>query len=282
MNETPGARRHERSLPVIFAVLCVRLALPCSAGTVAAADDWKLQKSEHFLVYHKGTKDAGEGVAKTAEAAYDRITGDLGFKKSDNFWLWDDRLKIRVYPTKDAFAAATQAPDWAVGKSTIKTREIDMYDGGEAFVTQVVGHELAHMVLSDYFGRTSVPLWLSEGFAEREESVPGSGGAAGKVVLAGTNNLFSIKELTGIRSVAGDKRAGIFYGQSASLVDFLITVYGSDLFRKLCGQLRDGKDLDEALRFTYPDTARSVEKLEEAWKRHIHGLQGGGNENRQK
>ena len=60
-----------------------------------------------------------------------------------------------------------------------------------------------------------------------------------------------------------------FYAQSVSLVGFIIKEYGADRFRKFCGQLRDEKSINEALRFTYPDEISTIELLEKSWHSYL-------------
>jgi hypothetical protein len=64
-------------------------------------------------------------------------------------------------------------------------------------------------------------------------------------------------------------RVTVFYLQSAGLVGFMLEHGGSEAFRKFCGGLRDGKPMDDALRFTYPETLRSLEALDTAWKLYL-------------
>jgi len=64
-------------------------------------------------------------------------------------------------------------------------------------------------------------------------------------------------------------KAAEFYAESVSLVEYLIRKYGADSFAKLCSQIRDGKELNDALRFTYPDSIRSIESLESGWRQYL-------------
>jgi hypothetical protein len=54
-----------------------------------------------------------------------------------------------------------------------------------------------------------------------------------------------------------------------SLVDFLVRKYGSLRFRTFCGHVRDGKSVDGALRFTYPESIRNMDALEKAWREYV-------------
>jgi hypothetical protein len=76
-----------------------------------------------------------------------------------------------------------------------------------------------------------------------------------------------LKTLTNmdIRTIDDTRMVYLFYGQSASLVQYLIEQHGKPAFTKLCRQLRDPKSLDGALRFTYSRTVPNMVALEHEW-----------------
>ena len=63
----------------------------------------------------------------------------------------------------------------------------------------------------------------------------------------------------------------IFYAESVSIVEFMIEEHGSTNFRKFCGELKNGKSVDDALRFTYPGSIGSIGALEKAWLKYLEG-----------
>jgi len=85
------------------------------------------------------------------------------------------------------------------------------------------------------------------------------------------NRLIPLSELTLIdaRKIGKIGAARVFYAQAVSLIGFLIKEHGSGKFSRLCRHLRDGKDLNGALRFTYPLDIRNIDDLERAWKKHL-------------
>jgi hypothetical protein len=62
-----------------------------------------------------------------------------------------------------------------------------------------------------------------------------------------------------------------FYSESISLVSFLMAEGGADRFVRFCRSLRDGKSLEDGLRFAYPDSVSSIEALEAKWEKHLRG-----------
>jgi hypothetical protein len=62
-------------------------------------------------------------------------------------------------------------------------------------------------------------------------------------------NVFSVRSIT---SYPGDPdKVGLFYGQSWSLVSFLIDTYGEEKFAQLFAEIKDGNTTDAALEAVY-------------------------------
>ncbi len=248
--------------------------------TPAASDGgrkpWETHKSKHFIVMHSDADELARKVCVAAEKHYVRIARDLGYTRYDNFWLWDERAVIRIHASHAAYVAATRAPAWSAGKANHTKREVETFVGSPAFVERILPHELTHLVFRDFVGfRGEVPLWLDEGVAQWQETRATGDGVhrlAGRLHRSG--GLLPVSQLTrvDVRKGAGAVHAALFYAQAASLVSFMISEYGAPSFQKLCTQLRDGKSLNDALRFTYPRTIRSMQALDKAWKQHLESI----------
>ena len=48
-----------------------------------------------------------------------------------------------------------------------------------------------------------------------------------------------------------------------------MTEYGASRFNSFCRQLRDGKSIEDSLKFAYPVSIRSIKDLEEKWQKYI-------------
>ncbi len=246
----------------------VALCLSCWIAPLATPATWKTLSSPHFLVTCTAADEAlGKTVSERAESYYSTIASDLGYTRYQNFWLWDNRVKILIYPTAQAFATACDAPSWAAGRASTARREIASYrQSGEGFLSSLLPHELSHLVLGDFIGHDRVPLWLNEGFAQWEQSsreslpdLPPHGGR------------FKLKELVimDIRRDNDRQRIALFYAQSASVVGFLIKTRGGESFGRFCRALRDGKTIDPALTAAYPDDLTSLDRLEAQWLKAV-------------
>jgi len=61
----------------------------------------------------------------------------------------------------------------------------------------------------------------------------------------------------------------LFYAQSLSVVDFLISKFGNGRFADLCRSLKNGKSFEEALALAYTNIIENLDELQERWIKHI-------------
>lgn len=257
-----------KAKPVVCALI-MAFILP-SSGRSSDDAGWKEIKGKHFIVkYVKSEKFALE-VLTEAERLYTSITEKLGFTRYGNFWLWDDRALIWLYPDRASFIKGENAPGWAAGKAMVKDREIRAFETTTDFRATVLPHELSHLIFREFTGLgKDVPAWLDEGVAQLQEKKRKN--RAGVLAVArAQGKLIPLIQLMTVRpeSLTGTGPA-VFYAQSLSVVDFMISRHGSSSFRKFCGELKRGKTVDSALRFTYPGSISSIDHLEKAWLKHL-------------
>ncbi len=267
------------------ALLAVRA--PSAAPTEASAPgDWETLRGTHVLVRHRNRPAFAETVRVRAEALYRTMCGDMGLTRREDFWAWDRRATIVLYPDIETFRRETGSPAWAAGRANPTDRRIELVGESADVVATDLPHELAHLIFRDFLGEAAaVPLWLDEGVAQWL-SRPAGGG----LVSAGIASRVALADLTRMRTadLTDTSTALAFYIQAASLVEFLVTTRGLAPFVTLCRHLRDGRALAEALRFTYPRDIRTIESLEHAWLQWVETLpdrarrSGGGPENAQK
>ena len=132
--------------------------------------EWKELKGEHFLVYFIQDEKFAKEVADKSEVYYRRIASDLGYPRYDSFWLWDNRVKIYIYPDHDSFLKATAQPQWSEGMADFKKKLIAGHAGIEGFLESLLPHEIAHLIFRDFVGfKGEIPLWLDEGVAQWAE-----------------------------------------------------------------------------------------------------------------
>ncbi len=257
---------------VLAAVLLALAAFTAPAGTVLAAElepaPWKTVKADHFIVHYREDEAFARQIARKADADYSRIAEDLGYRRHSNFWMWDNRVKIFIYPTQEEFQKVPGTREWALAISQYAKKEIHSFSGQPNLVDGVLPHEITHLIFRDFVGTSSeIPLWMDEGVAQWEE--PARRELATRYVraLLKSGDALPLEEVLGmrLRTLGTGKRVDKFYVQSVSLVDFLITRYGGAKFTDFCRLLRDGKPLADALRKTYPAIA-TLDRLDADWR----------------
>ena len=260
----------------LYAVITV---FTVEENLAAATSEWQVLKGKHFLIHYCSDSAFAGKVASKAEEYYDSITVDLGFARYDNFWLWEKRVKVLIYGSRNQFIMATGAPVWAIGKTEYSRREISTFPGDESFIESVLPHEMTHLIFRDFVGfKGDIPLWLNEGVAQWEEPLKRENLERYASKLAASNQYipFSRLMLMDVKQVIASGQAVNFYRQAMSMVGFLIKTYGSEKFRIFCGEIRDGRNMDDSLRFAYPESLRNIIELEKAWKKYVTEYQEAG------
>lgn len=262
-----------------------------------AQTSWIEIRSDHFIIYYldKEHQNFAEEIAKKAEEYYNLVAAGLGYVRYSNFWKWENRVKIFIYPNHEEYLKATNKPQWSHGMADYVRKEILSYFWGSGFLDSLLPHEIGHLVFRDFVGfKSEVPLWLDEGVAQWQEK----GSRAKRQLLLKEffhkNLLLSVDDLMSldirnvkeqeriyIRSInlkdnkhnflflSGNKLVELYYLQAFSLVGFLIEQHTGESFAVFCRQLRDGKTVAEALKFAYPSKMRSIEELEQSWKEYL-------------
>jgi hypothetical protein len=248
------------------------LLLTLSASLASAAEDWKVVKCEHFLVYYLDDAAFAEKTAEKAEKYYTSIADDLGYARYDQFWQWENRVKIYIYRTSEDFKiAAGIDKTWVGGMAHYGKKEIISYQWSEGFLESLLPHELTHLIFRDFVGvKGSIPLWLDEGVAMREEVARRKKAELFVRSLVRERATIPIADLTrmDIRIEKDAKIAWKFYAEAVTLVGYLIERYGGSRLPSFYRELRDGKNMDEALSFVYTGQIQDMNDLEKQWKEY--------------
>ena len=276
-------------------IIAFLLFLGCRAA--CGAEGWQELGSDHFVVYYVQDENFAREVAAKAEKYYVQIASDLGYPRYSEFWTWNNRVKIYIFGDRASYLKVSKQPDWSDGMADYTHKQILSYAGSARFVEGVLPHETAHLIFRDFVGfKGEVPVWLDEGVAQwaepfkREKVKTVSKYLLSKGMLFSVGdmvaldirrvtkdsalNIRSVQDKDGNRSVFslnGDAVVSTFYVEAVSLVGFLIERYGGSCFTDFCRQLRDGKRLDEALRFAYATYITGVEELERKWLEYLEG-----------
>jgi len=263
--------------------------------TASFAQEWIELNGEHFIVYFIGEEKLAKEILDKAEFFYRNIATELGYPRYSEFWMWDKRVKIYLYPDHQAFLKATGQPQWSQGMADYKNKTIISYAWSKEFVEALLPHEIAHLIFRDFVGfKGEIPLWLDEGVAQWEEEAKRKQIKAMSRQLFNNDSVLSLEDMMkldirhitqtdrvyirstltksgerGVLFLSGDNLINTYYIQAVSLVGFLIEKYGSYAFASFCRELRDGKSLEDALKFAYPDHIRNLTEFENKWREYL-------------
>ena len=125
------------------------------------------------------------------------------------------------------------------------------------------GHEVIHILVDRAgAGRVGfVPSWLNEGLAEFGNPEPSFSYDIALEFAIETDQLLPVIHM---QAMPGDpEKAIIFYGQSRSIVSYMVFVYGPDKMRQLMASLKSGKRAETAVQEVYGFT---LEELDILWR----------------
>ena len=273
---------------------------------VSHAFQWKEEKSTHFFLYYVGDdKQFAKDVLHRAEKDYVRIARYLGYSRLSNFWTWDKRVKIYIYPSKEEYLKTTSMPEWSAGMADYRKKKIASYVRSEDFLDAILPHVMAHLMLRDFVGFPAkggsasgrggeIPMWLDEGVAQWAEIKRRASlkalmkEAAAEDVLIPLEDIMKIDvksiidfDLRIFHSPSGSSEKPIvlffkgedlvkqYYLQAFSIVAFLIETYGTDKFAVFCREIRKGKTEEEALKSTYTSIIDNMSDLEKGWIEYL-------------
>jgi hypothetical protein len=258
-------------------------------------ENWYERKGTHFVIFYpRGSQDFAKQVLRKAESDYNNIADFLQYARRSGFWIWDNRVKIYLYPDRDSYLQETLAPAWSNGQACYKDKTISSYVDSQDFVDSVLPHEMAHLIFRDFVGfHERIPLWLDTGIAQW--AVVATRSQKHKLVkqYADAGMLIPIEEMMTIQVekyrgstrtyvqpaigregytvilVPANKLVDLYYLQSVSIVGFLIEKFGPDRFAVFCRELRDLKTMDEALGSTYSNLVEDMAALERLWLEYL-------------
>jgi len=257
----------KKARAILFFLLSGFLCL----APAARAYDFLEEKSTHFIVYYdKGvSKDFVRTVIDYSERYYDELTQRLGLVRFD-YWTWDERAKIYLYPDQETYMKESGQPNWSGGVAAYEQKSIWTFPREAGFFDSLLPHEIGHIILRDAIGSRRVPLWFEEGIASYLEQAKRYG--AEKTVLNAMRDqtFVPLKNLSAIdtSSLQAPGAANLFYAESVSVVNYLIEKFGVERFSYLLRKIKEGMDFNDALAYAFFDV-RSVDDLGKSWEESL-------------
>jgi hypothetical protein len=157
-----------------------------------------------------------------------------------------------------------------VEKDRVVSRRIDLLGGQTDFLTAALPHELTHVILRERFMKTKLPRWADEGIAILADTEAKQGRHFKDLqdAIAGRTT-FSVAALVAMDGYPRSDRFGAFYGQSASLTEFLVSRKTPATFIQFI-ERADSDGYDKALEQYYGISG--LADLDRQWRQHIDAM----------
>jgi hypothetical protein len=228
----------------------------------------------NFEVWAPSQKDA-EMVARGVDEYYKRFLRDLEcggmLKKKPHVYIFAnyqdyiDKLGGIGYNVSNTGGIA-------IPRSARKPAEIYSFLS-DNLLDEVLPHELTHLLFKEITAGlkvdADVPLWLNEGMAVYEEKDKSYKLEVKRALESGA--LIPLSEVVSHTAYPADlNKNRLFYAESASIVEFLLTEYGGAKFTSFSKKLvSGGKKIDEALFSTYYPQLKDVSQFSDAWLKFL-------------
>ena len=207
---------------------------------------WNEQQDGEVAVYYYGSnEDLANDVLGAARSAIDDTEAllqvEVPYPVRVMVWASESDGQLAMRPRSAAFDALVRTGGQRVAPDLLFVF---------AATPGVVRHEAAHIVTAvagdGPFSR--IPSWLDEGTAVYMQ---GSLGLYETAIAFGvqTDRTLRLRNLDSPSNNPGE--VDLFYGQSWSTVDLLITEFGGDAFSELYRRVREGARTDDALEAVY-------------------------------
>lgn len=233
---------------------------------------WNIVESENFRFCSRGALKLNDSLVRAAES----LRANLAAR-----WLaesalapWSPKCDVVLHTTTAAYLAAVPGGSQTVGSSLINTadgrvslRRIDIRADRPGWFRAALGHELTHVVLADTFPDGRLPAWADEGMAVLADS--GVKQEAHLRDLRSAQSLrraFRLVELFALEGYPAAERQAAFYGQSASLVSYLVTRATPEHFVRFV-HAAESDGYESAVRKVYG--LRGVHELERHWLQYV-------------
>ncbi len=245
-------------------------------STIRRSGSWLIEETENFSICRPVGYRLNADIAEKFEELRQNLCGT--WSPGSETEKWNPRCHIVIHAGLDSYmkevgpggrqTTGSSLLDFDKGRVTM--RRVDIRGDQADWMTAALAHELTHIVLADRFAHVQIPHWADEGMAILAD--PSSKRRLhGKDLqdALSANRHFRLAELLTLEEYPHPSRMGAFYGQSASLVEFLTQLGTRDELVKFVDRATS-QGYDVALREVYE--INSVGELEKRW---LQGLRSG-------
>jgi hypothetical protein len=239
-----------------------------SRASLEFADDrhtWQqITTAPVTLLWYNGNQSFANALMTAALQGLQRIETNTGAVPQGN-------VRIFIYASaQDLQSAQLFAQEWEGGVtfSGYDIIAIGVSTSQLSYGQRAVPHELTHWIVGQItfneYG-AGLPTWLDEGLATYGEGTLSPDYEAALQSAIANNQLISVRSLSSPFSAIA-QQAYISYGESNSIVTFMISTYGKDKMRQLLEAFQKGAGYDEALQQVY---GFDQDGLDKQWRQSL-------------
>lgn len=264
------------------------LMAQCTSGTVCSCQDcpierqaregnWFVVQTANFRVYSEHSRVPAANLARHAEALRIALRSKWLRKEPDK--VWNPRCRIVLHSSRQRYVAVVgRGSERTVGSSLVKVdknriteRRIDLLGGQSEYLTAALPHELTHVVLRERFVSVPLPCWADEGLAILADPPAKQRGHFKDLKDSlERNTTFQAASLLSLDGYPPAGRVGTFYGQSASLVQYLVVRESPQRFVEFI-ERSERVGYEDALRQCYG--IASMADLDRLWRRQLQSVE---------
>ena len=202
--------------------------------------DWRSLSEDGLTVwFYAGSEDDMRSLLSVGQDTLTRMGSLLGTEV-------DFPVKVFVYDSAEDMQPVLLAGQLSPEHGVITLGEVVVSDTAvvahDAYAPDILRHELSHIVMRNAVKGpfSNLPAWLEEGVAVYGQSQPLADMKSALEAAIKSNRPFTIRSLSSASVGESGGSVGLFYGQSYSVVRFLIDDYGEEKFRDLLAAFREG------------------------------------------
>lgn len=213
------------------------------------------------------------------ERMHNRLRMDLSMFSP---WMAKERLKLYLYENQRSYLDGEfKPPAWSNGIAIYADKTVALYDQADRKkLHEVISHETTHLLFDGYWAeqKKKAPIWLNEGLAMMEEAesadAPEKSDWYRMMAYFEPGSLLPMREFFAITPMqefsengpaqGGKDRVSSWYAQAYSIVYYLYRQHTRIQFKNFCSRLRDGEDLEAAIRTVYHHP--NLKAFEKAWR----------------
>ena len=226
--------------------------------------EWKSVSDGSVTVhYYRNAEPLARDIL-TAAKETERKSGGLLGTAGRPFKLMLYNTPSELIGAQRPEASATRAQEiLRVGVAYAGEDVVQVYGGGTLGAQDTARHEITHL-FEHWAAGNNIPAWLDEGLAVWGQSDPGPEykNALNRAIAA--DNLLLLR---GLDSFPGRSDETILaYGQSWSVVKYLIDTYGPEKYRQVYEHIRAGQGAADGIQQVYGFNA---DQLEAQWRQSV-------------